>query len=134
MDSAREILSSVYRHADEPDRDFDLVASFWESAVGRRIARHARPVYYARRRVTVEVDSSDWLKQLEAMAPQLRQKLNREMGADLVDFLLFRTAGPAGARRFGPGRAAESAPRPAAEIRNPIRRRLYNDSKKASGE
>ena len=66
------------------------------------------------------------------MAPLLRRKLNQEIGVDLVDFLLFRTAGPAVARRFGPGRATESAARASGDVRNPIRRLLYNESKKAS--
>lgn len=134
MDSARNILPSVYREPGQPDRDFDLVVSYWTAAVGRRIADHARPVHYSRRRATIEVDTGDWLAQLESMAPLLRKKLNQEMGVDLVDFLLFRTAGAAEARRFGPGRAAESTGRASGEVRNPIRRRLYNESKKASGE
>ena len=134
MDSVRNILPSVYRDPGEPGRDFDLVCSYWDAAVGRRVSQHARPVYYARRRVTIEVDSADWLAQLESMAPLLRRKLNQEMGVDLVDFLLFRTAGPAAARRFGPGRAPESTARASGDVRNPIRRLLYDESKKASGQ
>ena len=139
VQSARDLLASVYRREQDPGRDLDLIQSFWADAVGRRIAMHSRPVFYARRRATIEVDSSEWLQQLEALAPRLRAKLNQAIGENLVDFLLFRTAGVAGAKRFAPGRAVESAPaqgrgQDSQEVRNPMRRRAFLASKAAAGE
>ncbi len=132
MEFARDILPSVYRQdGDCEDRDFDLILSYWPAAAGRRVAVHARPVFYRRGRLTIEVDEPQWLLQLEAIVVRLRRRLNEELGLKLVDYILFRTAGPG---RFGPGRAVESDPAPDREIRNPMRRRLYGDSKKASGE
>lgn len=135
MQSARNILPDVYRGSDDAgERDFDLVLSYWTAAVGRRVAAHARPVFLGRRRLTVEVDDAVWLKQLETLAAQIRMRLNEELGRPTVDFILFRTAGLQG---FGPGRAAAADPsagRGSNEIRNPMRRRLYFQSKKAAGD
>ena len=132
MDSARDILPFVYRLG-EPDeeRDFDLIASYWTAAVGRRVALHARPVFFRQGRLTVEVDGPEWLTQLESLAAQIRGRLNDELGSTMVGYILFRTAGQ---RKFGPGRASSSQGRGDQEVRNPIRRRLYLDSKKAQGE
>lgn len=135
MKSARDILPGVYRDGKaDAEREFDLVVSYWTAAVGRRVAAHARPVYFGRGRLTVEVDDAVWLKQLETLAPQIRMRLNQELGGPTIAFILFRTDGMRG---FGPGRAETSQPSPARgahEIRNPMRRRVYLDSKKAAGD
>ena len=137
VESARNILPSVYRaDSSGEDREFDLILSYWTVAVGRLVAQHARPVYFGRGRLTVETDGPQWLAQLEAIAIDVRRRLNQELQSPLVKFILFRTAGARGFEppRKGPGRATSASAAVAHPIRNPIRRRIYADSQKAAGE
>jgi predicted nucleic acid-binding Zn ribbon protein len=56
----------------------------WEKAVGEVIARHARPVSMRGKKLTLVVDSPAWMQQLSLLKPEIAEKLNRNLGKELV--------------------------------------------------
>jgi predicted nucleic acid-binding Zn ribbon protein len=56
----------------------------WEKAVGQVIARHARPVSIRGKKLTLVVDSPAWMQQLSLLKPEIAEKLNRNLGKELV--------------------------------------------------
>lgn len=62
----------------------------WDSTVGADIARHTRPRSFHEGRLTVFVDSSVWLDQINRyFKERIREKLNRELGRPMVKKLIF---------------------------------------------
>lgn len=120
MDQARDILLGLAaNHPDREDWTEELTLACWEAAVGRPLARIARPAALAGRLLIVEVDSPQWVPELEALAGSIRRRLNQSLGRDVVGRMVYRL------RRAAkpPGRAASSTGEPA----DPIRRRIYRD-------
>ncbi len=56
----------------------------WERAVGEVIARHAHPVAMQGKKLTLVVDSPAWMQQLSLLKPEIKEKLNRTLGSDVV--------------------------------------------------
>ena len=56
----------------------------WEDAVGSRIASHAQPVAFRDGVLTVAVDSSPWLQQLNFLKRDLIAKVNEKIGSEMV--------------------------------------------------
>ncbi|HOO77286.1 MAG TPA: DUF721 domain-containing protein [bacterium] len=71
------------------------VLAKWEDAVGAAVARHARPGSFREGTLTVLVDSSAWLYQLERFHKRrIIESLNSNLGRALVTGLIFRIGGP----------------------------------------
>ena len=67
------------------------VFEIWDTVVGPAIALHARPYSFRDGILTVNVDSSVWLAQLERYRKkQIREKLNTELPHPLVKRVIFR--------------------------------------------
>ena len=62
----------------------------WESAVGRRIASHAQPAAFRDGILTLRVDSAPWMQQLTFLKRELIEKVNRELGEELVKDLYMK--------------------------------------------
>jgi hypothetical protein len=60
------------------------VFGHWEKAVGEVIARHAHPVSMRGKKLTLVVDSPAWMQQLSLLRPEITEKLNRNLGKDVV--------------------------------------------------
>jgi hypothetical protein len=56
----------------------------WEKAVGAVIARHARPQSVRGKKLTLVVDSPAWMQQLSLLKPELLEKMNTNLGRDLI--------------------------------------------------
>ena len=84
----REILSRLgLKELTASSRVFEI----WDTVVGAAIAVHARPHSFRDGILTVNVDSSVWLAQLERYRKrQIRDKLNKELPNPLVKKLIFR--------------------------------------------
>jgi predicted nucleic acid-binding Zn ribbon protein len=67
----------------------------WRDAVGEVIAAQAHPAAEREGVVTVTCSSSVWAQELTLMAPDLTERLNGALGAEIVRELRFRAA-PAG--------------------------------------
>jgi predicted nucleic acid-binding Zn ribbon protein len=108
-----------------------LVCAAWSSAVGARIAKHARAERLVRTKLIVGVDDSVWQRQLFSMSRMILSKLTENLGEGLVvDELEFRVAAP----RRGPQRAERSTPASSGDEADGIEdadlRRLYITSRK----
>lgn len=66
-----------------------LVLHDWEKIVGRDIAMHARPVKLEFRRLFIRTTHPAWAEQLKYMEYQLKAKINKYAGADVVRELVF---------------------------------------------
>ena len=84
----REILSRLgLKELTASSRVFEI----WDTVVGAAIAVHARPYSFRDGILTVNVDSSVWLAQLERYRKrQIRDKLNKELPNPLVKKVIFR--------------------------------------------
>lgn len=60
------------------------VQRVWEAAVGKALAREARPVAAAGGAVTVACSSSLWAHELDLMAPVVLEGLNTALGGQRV--------------------------------------------------
>ena len=105
-----------------------MVCAAWASAVGRRIAAHARAVKLVRTHLIVEVEDGIWQRQLFVLREQIRRKISENVGADIVEDIEFRVM-PA---RLGPRRAqhASAGADEANGIHDPVLRNIYKASRK----
>jgi predicted nucleic acid-binding Zn ribbon protein len=62
----------------------------WNSAVGKKIAKHARPSNIKNGVLTVKVSDSVWLQELEFMAETIKEKLNRKTQKHSVKKIRFK--------------------------------------------
>lgn len=125
VDRARDILFGLA--ADRPDSDAwtpELTLACWDEAVGDLLSRVARPATLAGRLLIVEVDSPQWVPELEAISGSIRRRLNKAMGRDVVGRMVYRLRRTAAKP---PGRAASSDGEPA----DPMRRRVYLAAKRS---
>jgi|SRR5579863_2505096 len=106
-----------------------LACAAWASAVGPRIAGHARAARMVRSRLIVEVEDAIWQRQLFALREQVRRRIEESIGQGIVDELEFRVT----PLRLGPHRAAKAAaaqPDEADAIVDPVLRNIYKASRK----
>jgi predicted nucleic acid-binding Zn ribbon protein len=84
----REIISRLgLKELTASSRVFEI----WDTVVGSAIALHARPYSFREGILTVNVDSSVWLAQLERYRKrQIRDKLNNHLPNPLVKRVIFR--------------------------------------------
>ena len=82
-----KILQSGIRQQDAP---LLQVFELWERAVGEIIAENARPAAFKGKILLVHVNSSPWLHQLGFLKKDIIDKINRELGQDLVDEIKFK--------------------------------------------
>jgi predicted nucleic acid-binding Zn ribbon protein len=69
------------------------VQAVWGEAAGEVIAAEAQPVSERDGTVTVACRSAVWAHELELMAPELVERVNRAAGTELVGALRVRTGG-----------------------------------------
>jgi len=66
------------------------VLAAWEKTVGPAVAGHTRPLSFHQGVLTVAVDSSAWLFQIERFQKEaIRKKLNRDLGGGPVAKIVF---------------------------------------------
>ena len=68
----------------EPQIRFYQLIDHWEKLVGPQIAMHTLPAQLKFRKLTLHVDSSAWMNQLNYLKEELMEKINRELGQDWV--------------------------------------------------
>ena len=68
------------------DRNLDdyRIWQAWDEVVGPQVARNAQPVRLDRRRLVVAVRSNAWMQELSFLRHDLRDRLNRWMGREVV--------------------------------------------------
>lgn len=105
-----------------------MVCAAWASAVGKKIAAHARATKLVRTHLIVEVEDAIWQRQLFVLREQIRRKIDESIGAGVVDEIEFRVM-PV---RLGPQRARRTlaSADEANGIADPVLRNLYRASRK----
>ncbi len=76
----------------ELDRKIDenRALALWPEAVGPALAAKTRAVSVLRGRLTVEARGPVWANECRMMSPQIREKLNKKLGADAIKSISFR--------------------------------------------
>ena len=130
MERASKVMGKL-RFPDDTVSPEHLACAAWPSAVGKRIAVHARAVRLVRAHLVVEVGDAVWQHQLFSLRHQIQRKLDQELGAGIVQEIEFRVV-PA---RREPERALKAAAVPgvmdeADRIGDPFMRRIYKAARK----
>lgn len=82
----------------------------WADLVGSQVADHCHPASYEEGKLQIEADSTAWATHLRALTPQLKHRLEQELGAGVVQQV--RIAGPtAPSWRRGPRHVRGRGPR-----------------------
>jgi hypothetical protein len=87
---AGEVLHTLLQRVDPEHqlRGYRLWA-YWEEEVGASIARRARPARFRNGILFVNVTTHAWLQELQFMKEDIRERLNRRVGAALVRDIFF---------------------------------------------
>ncbi|MBU6281193.1 DUF721 domain-containing protein [bacterium] len=85
IESLRDLLERALARAGlEATSDAFRVAEAWEEAVGPAVASRARPAGLERGELLVAAPDAVWRQELVLLAPDIKQKINRALGAEVV--------------------------------------------------
>lgn len=62
----------------------------WESVVGKMISKHTKNIYFREGNLTVELDSAPLRQELSYAKSKLVEKLNQQMGKNMVHQLIIK--------------------------------------------
>ena len=101
MDKAGEVLGKVVRRFDRPEATLAWLSGVWPSITGESLAAHTQPIRFDGGMLEVAADAKAWQQQIESMKRELRDRVNRAWGGNLISDVEFVTAkpGPKGASR-----------------------------------
>jgi hypothetical protein len=124
VDRARDILLGLAAaRPDLEDWTIDLAGAYWEDAVGELLARVTHPAALAGRLLIVEVESPQWVPELERHSESIRRRLNKALERDVIGRLVYRL------RRATP-KPPERATTSEGEPADPMRRRIFRDARR----
>ncbi len=101
------------------------VWTFWDEEVGDTVAKHAQPDGFRSGVLSVRVDTSTWMQELQFMKQDLRSRLNQRLGETLIHDIYFVSGKTAPVEKKSPITDAPdqstARPRPIAmpRIKNP---------------
>lgn len=91
MTPLKDILNGLLSGADLPFNPADAeIWEIWEEVVGQTIAEHARPSNVMKKKLRVHVSEPIWLQELEFVAETIKEKLNKKLGRNAVEKIIFR--------------------------------------------
>ena len=87
----RDVLQKLLKSG-QSGGNFDLtqIWKIWDHAMGPVIAENAHPAGFKGNTLLVYANSSPWVHQLRFLKQDMIQKLNRELGQDLVTDITFK--------------------------------------------
>ncbi|MFO7752132.1 MAG: DUF721 domain-containing protein [Desulfobacteraceae bacterium] len=88
--SILEKALSEYRPAG--DMEMTGIWEHWDEAVGPAVSGNAKPGAFNKGTLIVNVSSSVWMQQLRFLEKDIRSKLNRLLGKELVKSIRFKIA------------------------------------------
>ncbi|NQT76017.1 MAG: DUF721 domain-containing protein [Candidatus Omnitrophica bacterium] len=68
----------------------DRILAAWKKVVGEKAATHSRPVSIKRKVMTIEIDSSTWMYELNLKKKHILGDVKKHLGEDKVKDLRFR--------------------------------------------
>jgi hypothetical protein len=83
----------------------------WDSVVGKRVAKHARPSQINKGVLIVKVTDSVWLHELEFMAETIREGLNSSLGRTAVKKIRFKVGVPQETKQVRKGKTKQGVDR-----------------------
>jgi predicted nucleic acid-binding Zn ribbon protein len=91
----RPLAASVQAFADAlaPSHPLARVQRVWPAAVGEAVAAEAAPVAERAGTLTVACRSAVWAQELDLMAPELLEALNRALAAPMLQRIRCRVGG-----------------------------------------
>ncbi|MBE9535656.1 MAG: DUF721 domain-containing protein [Proteobacteria bacterium] len=85
------ILGSVLEKQHLKKRISDCeVFVIWDDVVGENIAIRTAPLAFRRGALKIGVSDHGWLQQLQFLKEEIKEKLNRKLGRDLVESIYFQ--------------------------------------------
>jgi hypothetical protein len=99
MERAANLLRK-WKLADGCVTSDQVAIAAWPLAAGKKVAAHSRAVGLVRGRLVVEVSDEIWRNQLRTVRGFILNKLEKDLGAKVVNDIEFRVVPP----RRGPGR------------------------------
>jgi predicted nucleic acid-binding Zn ribbon protein len=94
MDRAGDFLGKLVRRFDRPEATLAWLESAWPAIAGTALASHTRPARCAGGLLEVTADAKAWQQEIEGMKRELRDRVNRAWGENLVRDVEFRAAKP----------------------------------------
>ncbi len=84
MDRAGDVLPSLVRRFDRPEATLAWLSGVWPTIAGKALAAHTHPTRCENGTLEVAADAKAWQQQLESMKRELRDRVNRAWGGNLV--------------------------------------------------
>ena len=94
MDRAGDLLARLIRRFDRPEATLAWLSGVWPSIAGRALAAHTEPTRCENGTLEVAADARAWQQQIEGMKRELRDRVNRAWGGNLVREVQFVAAKP----------------------------------------
>ena len=113
MDKAGDVLGKVVRRFDRPEATLAWLSGTWPSIAGTALAAHTHPTRLNGGLLEVATDAKAWQQQVEGMKRELRDRVNRAWGGNLISDVEFVAAKP----------GLKGAPREADNAHTPFIRR-----------
>lgn len=87
----RELIDKMLRsYGLGPKLDEVKLVKVWENVVGPMISKHTRNIYFREGNLMVELDSAPLRQELSFAKTKLLEKLNQEMGKNIVQKLVIK--------------------------------------------
>ena len=87
----REVVGAIFAAPSYPVDFEDMkLWKLWDNAVGKKIAKHARPSSIKRGVLVVKVSDSVWVQELEFRAHEIRERINRALQREAIKEIRFR--------------------------------------------
>jgi len=94
MHRAGDFLGKVVRRFDRPEATLAWLEGAWSAIAGSALAGHTRPTRCVGGLLEVTADAKAWQQQIEGMKRELRDRVNRAWGGNLVRDVEFLAAKP----------------------------------------
>ena len=90
----KDVISEILGSGVLPfNPDDTRIWTIWEEVVGHGIAGHAQPLRIKNKKLRVRVSDPIWYQELNYMADDIRDRLNRALGRKAIDRIEF-SVGP----------------------------------------
>ncbi len=108
-------------------KTYHLAPGAWAAAVGKKIASHTKPAFLQNGTLTVEVEDAVWQTQLRTLAPSILPRIEKIVGANIIERLDFRLTPPRRQPAIAP---ASHATDESSAISDPVMRRVYQSARR----
>jgi hypothetical protein len=132
MERASRILGKLHIKPVEVAgvKNYHLAPGAWAAAVGKKIASHARPAFLENGRLTVDVEDAVWQAQLRTLEPSILPRIEKIVGAGLIDRIEFRLTPPRRQAAMAASPRATASADESVEIADPVMRRVYRTARR----